>query len=157
MNVSLLQNQMSFRLSAYASQGAVPGGFRTEGAGQEGQKASRPGDYDTYECQTCKNRKYKDGSNDMGVSFKTPTRLSPERAAFAVRSHEMEHVSRARAKAAREDSEIVSQSVSYRTGVCPECGKTYLAGGTTKTVFRSAPETYDKEPAKKGAYVDLKV
>ena len=87
----------------------------------------------------------------------TPTKLSPERAAFAVRSHEMEHVSRAKAKAAREDSKIVSQSVSYRTGVCPECGKTYLAGGTTKTVFRSAPETYDKEPAKKGAYVDLKV
>ena len=66
-------------------------------------------------------------------------------------------MSRAKAKAAREDSKIVSQSVSYRTGVCPECGKTYLAGGTTKTVFRSAPETYDKEPAKKGAYVDLKV
>ena len=153
---SISPDQTFMRLSAYPSLGAVPAGHRTVGA-QDGQKTGRPGDYDTYECQTCKNRKYKDGSNDMGVSFKTPTKLSPERAAFAVRSHEMEHVSRAKAKAAREDSKIVSQSVSYRTGVCPECGKTYLAGGTTKTVFRSAPETYDKEPAKKGAYVDLKV
>lgn len=112
-------------------------------------------DYDTYECQTCKNRTYQDGSNDLGVSFKTPTRLTPEKAAYAVRAHESEHVARAWAQAQREDKEIVSQSVTYRTGVCPECGKTYIAGGNTQTVFRSAPETYDKEPAKKGQYLDV--
>lgn len=112
-------------------------------------------DTDTYECQTCKNRRYQDGSNDPGVSFKTPTRLSPERAAFAVRSHEMEHVARARMDAQREDAEIVSQTVTYRTGICPECGKTYIAGGTTRIVFRSTPNTYEAAPVTKGAYVDL--
>jgi len=122
-----------------------------------GQAVEKKGDYDTYECQTCENRKYQDGSNDPGVSFKTPTRLSPERAAFAVRSHEMEHVAHAWAQAQKEDKEIVSQSVTYRTGICPECGRTYMAGGTTRTVFRSAPKTYSEEPAKKGAYVDVKV
>lgn len=168
MSVSLSLNQMSFynssynqfRLSGYAlsgqSQVALPGQSQADEAGG-GRKVKGAGDYDTYECQTCENRKYKDGSNDMGVSFKTPTKLSPEKAASAVRSHEMEHVSRAKAKAAREDSEILSQSVTYRTEICPECGRPYLAGGTTRTVFRSAPETYDQEPVKKGVYLDLKV
>lgn len=120
-----------------------------------GRNVSKKGDYDTYECQTCKNRKYQDGSNDPGVSYKTPTRISPERAAFAIRSHEAEHVAHARVEALKEDKEIVSQSVSYRTGICPECGRTYMAGGNTRTVFRSAPETYSQEPAKKGVYLDL--
>ena len=39
------------------------------------------------ECQTCKERKYQDGSNDPGVSFKTPTNVAPEQAAAAVRGH----------------------------------------------------------------------
>lgn len=119
-----------------------------------GQKVSGKGDYDTYECQTCKNRKYQDGSNDPGVSYKTPTNISPERAAYAIRSHEAEHVARARVKALEEDKEILSQSVSYRTAICPECGRTFMAGGTTRTVFRSAPETYSQEPVKKGVYLD---
>lgn len=119
------------------------------------RSVSKKGDFDTYECQTCKNRKYQDGSNDPGVSFKTPTTISPERAAFAIRSHEAEHVAHARLKALEEDKEIVSQSVSYRTGICPECGKTFMAGGNTRTVLRSAPETYQQEPVKKGIYLDL--
>ena len=106
------------------------------------------------ECQTCKNRKYQDGSNDPGVSFKTPTRLSPERAAFAIRAHEAEHVAHARVKAQKEDQKIVSQSVSYRTGICPECGRVYMAGGTTRTTFRSAP-VVEEAPVEKGRYVDL--
>lgn len=121
---------------------------------QVGKSASKP-DTDTYECQTCKNRKYQDGSNDPSVSFKTPTKLSPERAAFAVRSHEMEHVAHAKMEALNEDKEIVSQSVTYHTGVCPECGRTYLAGGNTRTVFRSSPDTYEADPITKGANIDL--
>lgn len=61
----------------------------------------------------------------------------------------------ARLKALEEDKEIVSQSVSYRTGICPECGKTFMAGGNTRTVLRTAPETYQQEPVKKGVYLDL--
>ena len=124
-------------------------------SGQSSQKTPGRRNFDTYECQTCKNRKYQDGSNDPGVSFKTPTAISPERAAFAIRSHEAEHVAHARLKALEEDKEIVSQSVSYRTGICPECGKTFMAGGNTRTVLRTAPETYQQEPVKKGVYLDL--
>jgi hypothetical protein len=133
----------------------VPGRFPIAGTDNQAKIPGKP-DNDTYECETCKNRRYQDGSNDPGVSFKTPTRLSPEKAAFAIRAHEAEHVAHARVKALKEDQEIVSQSVSYRTGVCPECGRVYMAGGTTRTTFRSAPVVEEK-PVEKGRYVDVSV
>ncbi|MGN1146192.1 MAG: hypothetical protein ACI4R5_07060, partial [Acetatifactor sp.] len=43
------------------------------------------------ECQTCKKRKYQDGSDEM-VSFKSAAHISPESAGTAVRAHEQEHV-----------------------------------------------------------------
>lgn len=92
------------------------------------------------ECQTCKNRKYQDGSDDPGVSFKTASKIAPEAAASAVRGHEMEHVYRNRAKADREGREVVSQSVRLKTGICPECGKPYIAGGETRTVTKTKNE-----------------
>ena len=113
--------------------------------------------FDSYECQTCKTRKYKDGSNDPGVSFKTPTHLSPENAVSAIRSHEGEHVSHARAQARREGQEIVSQSVTYRMDTCPECGRTYMSGGTTRTVFRSSQEPSEGEVEQKGRFIDVRV
>lgn len=126
-----------------------------EVSGQEnGQKVSERRRFDTYECQTCKNRKYQDGSDDPGVSFKTPTRIRPENAAYAIRSHEGEHVSHARAKAQREDQKILSQSVTYHTAICPECGRTYLSGGTTRTVFQSEQEPYKENTEQKGQYLD---
>lgn len=92
------------------------------------------------ECQTCKKRKYQDGSNDPGVSFKTPTNVAPDQAAAAVRGHEQEHVVREQAKAQREGREVVSQSVTYHTAICPECGKVYVSGGTTRTSTRAVQE-----------------
>lgn len=92
------------------------------------------------QCQTCKERKYQDGSNDPGVSFKTPTNIAPEQAASAVRGHEQEHVVREQAKAQRENREIVSQSVTYHTAICPECGKVYISGGTTRTSSRAVED-----------------
>lgn len=89
------------------------------------------------ECETCEKRKYQDGSDDPGVSFKTPTNIKPEQAASAVRGHEMEHVVREQAKAGREGREVVSQSVTMHTGICPECGKAYVSGGTTHTVTKA--------------------
>ncbi len=89
------------------------------------------------ECQTCKERKYQDGSDDPGVSFKTPTSVAPEQAAGAVRGHENEHVVREQAKARREDRKVVSQSVTYHTDICPECGTAYVSGGTTRTVTKA--------------------
>lgn len=91
---------------------------------------------DDGKCDTCENRRYQDGSDDPGVSFKSATKLSPEEAASAVRGHEMEHVYRNQAKAAREDKRIVSQTVTIKTDICPECGKPYTAGGVTKTVTK---------------------
>ena len=89
------------------------------------------------ECQTCKERKYQDGSDDPGVSSKTPTNVAPEQAASAVRGHENEHVVREQAKAQRDDRRVVSQSVTYHTAICPECGKVYVSGGTTRTVTKA--------------------
>ncbi len=90
------------------------------------------------ECQTCKERKYQDGSDDPGVSFKTPTNVAPELAASAVRGHENEHVVREQAKARQEGRKVVNQSVTYHTAICPECGKAYVSGGTTRTVTKAA-------------------
>jgi len=103
--------------------------------------------FEEAECQTCAERKYQDGSNDPGVSFKAATHLSPEEAATAVRGHEMEHVVRNQAKAAREGREIVSQSVTIHTDICPECGRVYTSGGTTRTVTSGkSGDTSQQEP-----------
>ena len=59
----------------------------------------------------------------------------------------MEHVYREQAKAQREDREVVSQSVTYHTAICPECGKAYVSGGTTRTVTaaKSEPQAEDQQ------------
>ena len=110
---------------------------KEEGAGVDAaQKAA-----EDAECQTCKERKYQDGSDDAGVSYQTPTHIAPEQAASAVRGHEMEHVVRERAAAKREDRRVVSQSVTMHTSICPECGRVYVSGGTTRTTTASKPDT----------------
>ena len=86
-------------------------------------------------CQTCENRKYVDGSDEM-VSFKTPSRVSPERAASAVRAHEQEHVNNAYSKAAQNNGKVCAANVSIKTEICPECGRSYVAGGTTHTQIK---------------------
>lgn len=87
-----------------------------------------------YICKTCQKRAYQDDSNDPGVSMKTPTNISPENAAAAVKSHEQEHVTREQDKAKSEGRQVISQSVVLHNAICPECGKTYVSGGTTTTV-----------------------
>lgn len=107
--------------------------------------------FEEGECQTCKERKYQDGSDDMGVSFQTPTNVKPEQAASAVRGHEMEHVYREQAKADREGRKVVSQSVTMHTGICPECGKSYVSGGTTRTVTKADTDNaVRQETARRG-------
>ena len=96
------------------------------------------------ECKTCAERKYQDGSDDPGVSFKTAAHIAPEQAAAKVRSHEYEHVSREQAKARREDRKVVSQSVTIHTSICPECGKAYVSGGVTNTVTKGANKAVDE-------------
>lgn len=88
------------------------------------------------ECETCKNRKYVDGSNEGNVSFKSAQHIAPQSAASAVLSHEYEHVRNAMREDQKEDAELVSVSVSLKTAICPECGKSYVAGGETRTTMR---------------------
>lgn len=107
--------------------------------GREGDSKSPQETMEESECQTCKNRKYQDGSDDPGVSFKTATNIAPEQAAAAVRGHEQEHVVREQAKAQREDRKVVSQSVTIHTEICPECGDVYVSGGTTRTTTKANP------------------
>lgn len=103
---------------------------------QEKERNERLGIKDpTEECQTCKNRKYKDGSDEM-VSFKSAAHISPESAASTVRAHEQEHVSNAYSKAATGNGKVISASVSIQTAVCPECGRSYVSGGTTSTQIK---------------------
>ncbi len=97
------------------------------------------------ECQTCKSREYVDGSNE-NVSFKAPTHISPEASFAKVSSHEQEHVANAVAKTSgNNNADLVSVSVSLKMGICPECGRSYVAGGTTNTTISYEKNNpYDK-------------
>lgn len=102
------------------------------------------------ECQTCKERKYQDGSDEM-VSFKSAAHISPEASASRVRAHEQEHVSNAYKKAAKGDGKVISASVSLTTAVCPECGRSYVSGGTTATKIQYSNESNPYQQNKKAA------
>ncbi len=92
------------------------------------------------ECKTCKERKYQDGSDEGNVSFKTAQHISPESAGAAVRAHEGEHVSNAYKKAAQKGGKVLQASVAIHTSICPECGRTYVSGGTTTTKIQYGNE-----------------
>lgn len=92
------------------------------------------------ECQTCKNRKYVDGS-DENVSFKSPSHVSPEAAGARVRAHEGEHVANAYSNAQKNDGKVLRASVSIHTDICPECGRTFVSGGTTNTMIKYSDES----------------
>ena len=125
----------------YGEQEILPPQLEMAQGEQELQEAKSPQQVmEEAECQTCKERKYQDQSDDPGVSYQTPTNIAPEQAAAAVRGHEQEHVVREQAAAQREDREVVSQSVTLHTAICPECGRVYVSGGTTRTATRSAED-----------------
>ena len=98
-------------------------------------------------CETCANRSYQDVSNDAGVSFQTPTKISPENAPQMVRSHEQEHVNREQVKAQEEGRKVVFQAVRIFTSVCPECQRVYVSGGVTETVTKAVEK---KDPFSAG-------
>lgn len=128
-------------------------------AGMEKSEKTKP----TRECQTCKNRKYQDGSNEM-VSFKSAAHISPTQAPSAVRAHEQEHVSNAYKKAAQNDGKVLQASVAIHTAVCPECGRVYVSGGTTTTKIKYGGDDNPYEKARKaqkatgnGGFANFKV
>ena len=103
----------------------------------DARKAEKSG---AIECQTCKNRAYRDVSNDSTVSFQTATRIAPAAAESLVRAHEQEHVSHEQAKATENGDKVVAQTVSIQHDICPECGRSYVVGGTTTTMTRSGAD-----------------
>jgi hypothetical protein len=97
------------------------------------------------DCETCKNRKYQDGSNESDVSFKAPGHISPQASSGTVRAHEQQHVSNAYQKAATENGKVRAATVSIQTAVCPECGTSYVSGGETRTtIVSSQPNPYQQ-------------
>ena len=93
--------------------------------------------FDSVECQTCKNRRYQDQSDDSGVSFQTASHIDPSAAYSAVRSHENEHVARNKTQAEQHGQKIAYQTVTINRAICPECGRSYVSGGVTHTVTKA--------------------
>lgn len=171
LKVGLNQNNYISQYAGYNK--GLPGANMTGAYGTDSQKVLIAGDRQddklmkklgVIECSTCKNRKYVDKSNDDGVSFKTPTRVSPESSGAAVMSHEQEHVSRENSKAQLQERKVVSQSVRIYTAVCPECGRAYTSGGkTTTTTKADRSSDYFKDNMKKffekhyGKSIDIRV
>lgn len=106
-------------------------------------------------CETCAARTYQDGSDDPGVSFKAPGHIAPGSSAAVVAAHEQEHVAHEQANARSEDRKVVAQSVQLYSSVCPECGRTYVAGGRTFTQTATDNTAKQSEKTEKGQYVDV--
>lgn len=96
------------------------------------------------ECETCANREYKDGSDEVNVSFKSAAHIDPSAAATKVMAHEQEHVSNANRKAASKDGEVLNATVTLKTAVCPECGRSYVSGGVTIQQLNILPHLTDR-------------
>ncbi len=132
--------------------GGTKGAAESGAVTPEGEKKALEGadkTKGTRECQTCKNRKYKDGSDEM-VSFKSAQHISPNAAGARVRGHEAEHVSNAYKDAAMHNGKVLQASVRIKTAVCPECGRTYVCGGETATKIKYSNEDNPYQQARKG-------
>ena len=125
----------SIAISGTENSKPVEAGKAIEGTNEKKVEKTDPG----YKCETCANRKYQDGS-DENVSFKSATNIAPEAAASAVRGHEQEHVSNAYDKAEKGNGKVISATVQIHTSICPECGKSYVSGGTTRTQIKYSNE-----------------
>lgn len=146
-------NAGSKSLSPYMQSGQAP-----SGPGPSRSPVTEDGRQSREECRTCKSRKYQDGSDEM-VSFKSASHVAPEAAASAVRSHEQEHVSNAYKDASLNNGKVISANVSIHTSICPECGRSYVAGGTTQTQIKyyneENPYQQDLKSADRAKYVGM--
>jgi len=154
---------------AYSYMGGFPtgstlSGYSKAGTGaadvfgmEEEKKVKNPGEstevlpgkkVSPAECETCNNRKYQDGSDEM-VSFKSAAKIAPEAAANRVRAHEQEHVVNAYQEAEQKGGEVLNASVQIHTSTCPDCGKTFVSGGTTTSQIKYPNEENPYQKAKK--------
>lgn len=117
------------------------------------------------ECSTCANRSYVDGSNEMDVSFKAPGHIAPQASTGKVMAHEMEHVGNAYERASRNNGKVMQASVTLDYARCPECGRSYVAGGETVTAIKYQEnnpysvnaKSYDAANGAIGGNVDIAV
>lgn len=117
------------------------------------------------ECATCASRKYQDGSDETDVSFKAPGHIAPEASGAVVAAHERQHVANAYESAGREGGKVLQASVTLKMGVCPECGRSYVAGGVTNTMIKYNEEnpysrnakSYDRAAGLVGSVIDYAV
>ena len=145
--------------NAVAAAGTQTAG-NTSNASSDGKTVVNPGQSEIKqpgrksspsECQTCKNRKYQDGSNESNVSFKSAQHIDPASAYSEVSAHEGEHVSNAYNKAREGNGEVVQASVAIHTAICPECGRTYVSGGTTTTQIKYPNESNPYQQSRKSS------
>lgn len=152
---------VGFGLNPYTSQIQRPTTVKNPGESMQVSPGRRSS---PAECETCRNRKYKDGSDEM-VSFKSAAHISPAASASRVMAHEMEHVSNAYSKAAQGNGKVLQASVTLQTAICPECGRSYVSGGETRTAIQYKDESNPYQKNKKsldrdalvGANLDLSV
>ncbi len=50
-----------------------------------------------------------------------------------------------------EGGKVIHAGVSIHTAVCPECGRTYVSGGTTNTTLSLPKDGQKKDPYKENA------
>jgi len=86
-------------------------------------------------CATCASRMYQDSSHE-NVSFKSAAHIDPSSSGTKVMAHEQEHVSNAYSKATKGGGQVVSASVTLKSAICPECGRSYVSGGVTNTTIK---------------------
>ncbi|MGN1303714.1 MAG: hypothetical protein ACI4YB_01635 [Oscillospiraceae bacterium] len=130
------KSKLTIELSKYKSELS-----KLEKASDEKENEEKAADikrrFDSFECQTCKNRRYQDQSDDPGVSFQTASHIDPSAAYSAVRAHENEHVARNKTQAEQHGQKIAYQTVTIHRAICPECGRSYVSGGVTHTVTKA--------------------
>lgn len=148
-------------IGAIGGYGSIPYGSYMPNFSSAGksQAIQNPGESDKVspgrksspaECQTCKERKYQDGSNEM-VSFKSAAHISPSASGSVVRAHENEHVRNAYSKASDGNGKVLQASVSLKTAICPECGTSYVSGGETRTRIQYTNEQNPYQQNRKSA------
>lgn len=134
MRVGAINNINTGYTTGFGSSGEEDAPKVIKNAGESTEKS--PGRKSSpAECETCKNRKYQDGSDEM-VSFKSPAHVSASGSASAVMAHEQEHVHNAYKKAAENNGQVIQANVTLHSAVCPECGRSYVSGGETTTQIK---------------------
>ena len=70
-----------------------------------------------------------------------------------------EHVSNAFKKAEQNNGKVLQASVTLHTAICPECGRTYISGGETRTQIKyyneDNPYQKDLKSADRSKYVGM--